>query len=94
MLDLRESRFVHTYSEIKGLQEKSTLTYLVSVTGEGTMITVRQQSDSGVNTEACVCPDFSFEDACLTITYACENSVGMGCWLNLFDDLNIEYKVI
>lgn len=85
-------RYTRTYSEIQGLQIGRTLTYSVSHGDNGPLFLLEQKTADNVSTEACICPSVSLTDALSLLRYLYENSFGLGCWLDLLDDLNIAYR--
>lgn len=85
--------YTNTYSEIKGFQESRTLFYSVTDMPDGVYIMVRQESGTGVQTEACSCHSASFEYVVSFVKYLHENGVGLSSWYDMLDDLDIQYTV-
>lgn len=84
--------YTRIYSEIQGLQTGRTLTYSVSHGDNGLLFLLEQKIADEVATEACICSSVSLTDGCSLLKYLYENSFGLGCWLDLLDDLNIAYQ--
>lgn len=83
--------YTHTFSEIQGLQVGRTLTYSVSVGAAGPLFLLEQKTADQFASEACICPSVSPTDAFSLLKYLYENNFGLGCWLDLLDDLNISH---
>lgn len=91
MFKTKECRYTRTYSELKGLQKSRTLIYTVVATPDGALISLEQRGEDGVNSEHCLCPSLSLTVARRLLRYAYENSFGLGCWLDMLEDLSVPY---
>lgn len=86
--------FTNQYSEIDGFQESRTVTYSAEAIPDGVQLIVKQESAAGLLTEACVCPSESFENTVSFLKYICENSIGIGSWYDILNDMDIQFTVV
>ncbi len=91
-MGLREyCRYVHTYSELEGLQRARTVWYSASREQEGILLEVRCRQGAKTALRQVVWPGGAFRRAMLVMRYLCENGVGLEQWLEVLDDLGMQY---
>lgn len=84
-------RYVHTYSELEGLQQAHTVWYSASRLQEGVLLEVRFKQGSKSALGQVFWPGGEFRRAMLVMRYLCENGVGLEQWLEVLDDLGMQY---
>ncbi len=85
-------RYIHTYSELEGLQRAHTVCYTASVEPQGILMEVMLlQAEKTVASRAW-CLGSGFEQAMRLMRYLCENGVGPGQWLEVLDDVGQPYR--
>lgn len=82
-----ECRYVHTYSEIPGLQGAHRLVYCACAVPEGVQLELRAEQADGVYIYAALCPGGVFAPLARAMQYLSENSVGPTQWLEALADL-------
>lgn len=86
-------RIVNTYSEIKGMQKRRTVTYSAEIVDDGIYLSVCQESESGTLTENCICTSAKFEHITGFLKFISENSIDLGCWYDVLRDMKIQFTV-
>lgn len=85
---------VRTYSEIRDLQCQHTVSYFCRNDKENIILSVEDFRTDGKISETCICRNITREIAQDIMRLAAENSVGIGCWLDLLTDNGIDYELI
>ena len=86
--------FVNQYSEIEGFQKRRTVTYSAKIIPEGVYLLIKEVTGSDVLTQACICSSVSFEKAVSFLKYICENSIDIGSWYGVLDDMDMRFTVV
>lgn len=86
--------FINQYSEIEGLQKRRTVTYSAKVIPEGIYLLIKEETGSDVLTQACICSSASFENAVSFLKYIYENSIDIGGWYDVLNDINMQFTVV
>lgn len=82
------------YSEINGLQKEHYITYCITTNESGIIISVTSDFSGNSATEKCLFPNLSFKKAQDIATLLSENGYGIDNWLDIFEDLDIDYVKI
>lgn len=82
------------YSEIEGLQEEYSVVYSANENNEGTVLCVEHNSANKAIKEKCVCKKIHLKRGEDILRLLYENSMGIHNWLDILDDLNVEYTRI
>ena len=85
---------VRTYSEIRNLQCKHTVSYFCLADKDASILSVEDLRDEGKISETCICRNITHEIAQDIMRLAAENSIGIGCWLDVLTDNDIEYELV
>lgn len=84
-------RYVRTYSELEGLQKAHTMWYSASVEEEGILMELRLHQEGRPGVRQVIWPQGNFRRAMQVMRYLCENGVGFEHWLDVLDDLGVNY---
>ena len=76
MMNKEYCRYIHTYSELEGLQHAHSLVYCGALSAQGVVMELRHEQDGRVRCSAVRLPEGSFARAMQLLRYLCENSVG------------------
>lgn len=94
MLKSNTFKIERKFSEIKGLQKEHYITYGISKQNSGIIITVTRSASDNSSSVKCLFPNLTFEKAQKIVTLLAENSFGINNWLNIIEDLEIDYVKI
>ncbi len=87
------AQFSRRFSEIKGLQKASIVSYYFDSLPCGTVLCVEEESAAGKKTEACICQNLNEILAANLLQLACENNFGLGTWFDLLNEQGIQYNI-
>lgn len=84
--------FLHTYSELAGLQKAYTLRYCARSAPQGVLLEIRRSQAGAEQAGAALCVGASFEQMERIMLYLCENSIGLDSWLAVLADLGVQCR--
>lgn len=87
-------QFIHSYSDIEGLQSAYQITYAVKMTPNGALLTIQSKKNSSATSLVCLCPYLDFCKAECVARYLYENSVSVYLCQDVLRDRDIRYTVI
>ena len=94
MMNNEYCRYIHTYSELEGLQHAHSLVYCGALSAQGVVMELRHEQDGRVRCSAVRLPEGSFARAMQLLRYLCENSVGLEQWLEVLEDVHQPYQLL
>ena len=94
MMNNEYCRYIHTYSELEGLQHAHSLVYCGALSAQGVVMELRHEQDGRVRRSAVRLPKGSFARAMQLLRYLCENSVGLEQWLEVLADAGQSYELL
>ena len=94
MMSKEYCRYIHTYSELEGLQHAHSLVYCGALSAQGVVMELRHEQDGRVRRSAVRLPEGSFARAMQLLRYLCENSVGLEQWLEVLEDVHQPYQLL
>ena len=94
MMNKEYCRYIHTYSELEGLQHAHSLVYCGALSAQGVVMELRHEQDGRVRCSAVRLPEGSFARAMQLLRYLCENSVGLEQWLEVLEDVHQPYQLL
>ena len=94
MMNKEYCRYIHTYSELEGLQHAHSLVYCGALSAQGVVMELRHEQDGRVRRSAVRLPEGSFARAMQLLRYLCENSVGLEQWLEVLEDVHQPYQLL
>ena len=94
MMNNEYCRYIHTYSELEGLQHAHSLVYCGVLSAQGVVMELRHEQDGRVRRSAVRLPEGSFARAMQLLRYLCENSVGLEQWLEVLADGGQSYELL
>lgn len=86
--------YVHTYSEIEGLQQAHTLTYCADNSSRGVVLELVARQGSEEQRAAVLCPELSFSRGVQLLRYLYENGIGLSGWLDVLEDIQQPYEAL
>ena len=93
MMNKEYCRYIHTYSELEGLQHAHSLVYCGALSAQGVVMELRHEQDGRVRRSAVLLQN-SFARAMQLLRYLCENSVGLEQWLEVLADVGQSYELL
>lgn len=94
-MGLREyCRYVHSYSELEGLQQAHTVGYSASRSQGGVLLEVWCRQEGRLARGQAFWPGGEFRRTMLVMRYLCENGVGLEQWLEVLDDLGVPHQPV
>ena len=94
MMNNEYCRYIHTYSELEGLQHAHSLVYCGALSTQGVVMELRHEQDGRVRCSAVRLPEGSFARAMQLLRYLCENGVGPEQWLEVLEDVHQPYQLL
>ena len=94
MMNNEYCRYIHTYSELEGLQHAHSLVYCGALSAQGVVMELRHEQDGRMRCSAVRLPEGSFARAMQLLRYLCENSVGLEQWLEVLEDVHQPYQLL
>ena len=94
MMNNEYCRYIHTYSELEGLQHAHSLVYCGALSAQGVVMELWHEQDGQVRCSAVRLPEGSFARAMQLLRYLCENSIGLEQWLDVLDDAGQSYELL
>jgi len=94
MMNNEYCRYIHTYSELEGLQHAHSLVYCGALSAQGVVMELRHEQDGRVRRSAVRLPEGSFARAMQLLRYLCENGVGPEQWLEVLEDVHQPYQLL
>ena len=94
MMNNEYCRYIHTYSELEGLQHAHSLVYCGALSAQGVVMELRHEQDGRVRCSAVRLPEGSFARAMQLLRYLCENGVGPEQWLEVLEDVRQPYQLL
>ena len=94
MMNNEYCRYIHTYSELEGLQHAHSLVYCGALSAQGVVMELRHEQDGRVRCSAVRLPEGSFARAMQLLRYLCENGVGPEQWLEVLEDVHQPYQLL
>ena len=94
MMSKEYCRYIHTYSELEGLQHAHSLVYCGASSAQGVVMELRHEQDGRVRRSVVRLPKGSFARAMQLLRYLCENSVGLEQWLEVLADVGQSYELL
>ena len=94
MMNKEYCRYIHTYSELEGLQHAHSLVYCGALSAQGVVMELRHEQDGQVRCSAVRLPEGSFARAMQLLRYLCENGVGPEQWLEVLEDVHQPYQLL
>ncbi|MGN1080794.1 MAG: hypothetical protein ACI4QV_01760 [Acutalibacteraceae bacterium] len=94
MIQAKTCEFTNCYSEIKGFQKQKVMVYSARAVSNGIFMSLTLKSESDVNTEACLCAAGSFDRIEAFMKYISENSIGLGSWYGILQDMDIPFTIL
>ena len=94
MMNKEYCRYIHTYSELEGLQHAHSLVYCGALSAQGVVMELRHEQDGRVSCSAVRLPEGSFARAMQLMRYLCENSIGPEQWLEVLEDVHQPYRLL
>lgn len=94
MINTNKFEIERKFSKIENLQKEHYITYAIFKQENGVLITVTSKASGKTLSSKCLCPNLSVEKAQNIVTLLSENSFGINNWLNIIEDLEIDYVKI
>ena len=94
MMNNEYCRYIHTYSELEGLQHAHSLVYCGALSAQGVVMELRHEQDGRMRCSAVRLPEGSFARAMQLLRYLCENGVGPEQWLEVLEDVHQPYQLL